>query len=53
MEKDTALQLVLEYLEFSYGEFYEWLERHKEIEGTEAELIIAELNKAHAEEAPK
>lgn len=45
MERNMILKLVTDYLEFSYDEFYEWLERHKDIEGTEAELIISELKK--------
>ena len=45
MERDMMLQLVIGYLEFSYDEFYEYLERHKEIEGSEAELIISDLEK--------
>ena len=51
MEKAKLLQLVIDYLDFSYGEFYEYLEQHKEIEGTEAEVIIANLEKAYAEES--
>lgn len=46
MEKKLIAKLVIEYLEFSYDEFCEWLDRHKGIEPTEAELIISKLKKA-------
>ena len=46
MEEKMVLQLVITYLEYSYDSFYEYLERHKEIEGTEAELIVSILKKA-------
>ncbi len=49
MEEDTVMRLVIDYLEFSYDEFYEWLESHKEIEGTEAEYILHLLKKWHTE----
>ncbi len=43
MEKDMTLGLVIGYLEYSFDEFYEYLERKCEIAGTEAELIVADL----------
>jgi len=43
----NSLQLVLEYFENeeAYEDFQFWLESEKEIDGSEAELIIADLEK--------
>lgn len=47
MKKNTALLLALGYLEFSYDDFQQYLEEEQEIEATEAEIIIEELNSMH------
>ena len=45
MENKTVLQLVVGWLEYSYEDFQVYLEEMEEIEGSEAELLIAEIKK--------
>lgn len=45
MKRTKTLDLVIDFLELNYEGFQKYLEDVKEIEGTEAELIIANLEK--------
>ncbi len=49
MERKVLLALIFDYLEFSYDEFQEYLEEIKEVEGSEAELILKGLEKVMGE----